>query len=71
MIRYEGLEHYERAKQKGRGILVATAHLGNWELSAFTHALMTEPMHVMVRPLDNPLIDRLVEERRQFSGNKT
>jgi Kdo2-lipid IVA lauroyltransferase/acyltransferase len=70
VIRYEGLEHYERAKQKGRGILVATAHLGNWELSAFTHALMTEPMHVMVRPLDNPLIDRLVEERRQLSGNK-
>jgi len=70
VIRYEGLEHYERARQKGRGILVATAHLGNWELSAFTHALMTEPMHVMVRPLDNPLIDRVVEERRQLSGNK-
>ena len=70
VIRYEGLEHYERAKQKGRGILVATAHLGNWELSAFAHALMTEPMCVMVRPLDNSLIDRLVEERRQLSGNK-
>lgn len=70
VIRYEGLEHYQRAKQKGQGILIATAHLGNWELSAFTHALMTEPMCVMVRPLDNPLIDRLVEERRQLSGNK-
>jgi Kdo2-lipid IVA lauroyltransferase/acyltransferase len=70
VIRYEGLEHYQRAKQKGRGILIATAHLGNWELSAFTHALMTEPMCVMVRPLDNPFIDRLVEERRQLSGNK-
>jgi KDO2-lipid IV(A) lauroyltransferase len=70
LIRYEGLEHYESAKQKGRGVLVATAHLGNWELSAFTHALMTEPMCVMVRPLDNPLIDALVEQRRQRSGNK-
>lgn len=70
LIRYEGLDHYMRAKQKGKGILVATAHLGNWELSAFTHAFMTEAMHVMVRPLDNPLIDRLVEKRRQLSGNK-
>ena len=31
-IRYEGLEHYERAKAHGHGVLVATAHLGNWEL---------------------------------------
>jgi Kdo2-lipid IVA lauroyltransferase/acyltransferase len=68
-IAYEGLEHYLDAKRSGRGVLVATAHLGNWELSAFAHALMTEPMHVMVRPLDNPLIDRLVEQRRTRSGN--
>lgn len=70
LIRYEGLENYQRAKAKGYGILVATAHLGNWELSAFAHAFMTEPMGVMVRPLDNPLIDRLVETYRGLSGNK-
>jgi len=69
-IAYEGLENYQKAKQHGRGILVATAHLGNWELSAFSHALMTEPMNVMVRPLDNPLIDALVETRRTASGNR-
>jgi len=68
-IRYEGLEHYLEAKKAGRGILFATAHFGNWELSAFAHALMTEPMHIMIRPLDNPGIDRLVENRRQLSGN--
>ena len=68
-IGYEGLEHYRLAKQEGRGVLVATAHLGNWELSAFSHALMTEPMNIMVRPLDNPLIDRLVERYRTLSGN--
>lgn len=69
-IGYEGLEHYMAAKQRGCGVLVATAHLGNWELSAFAHALMTEPMHVMVRPLDNPFIDELVEARRTLSGNR-
>jgi KDO2-lipid IV(A) lauroyltransferase len=68
-IAYEGLENYLDAKRSGRGVLVATAHLGNWELSAFAHALMTEPMHVMVRPLDNPLIDGFVERRRTQSGN--
>jgi KDO2-lipid IV(A) lauroyltransferase len=68
-ISYEGLEHYLEAKREGRGLLIATAHLGNWELSAYTHALMTEPMHVMVRPLDNPLIDNVVETLRTSSGN--
>lgn len=69
-IRCEGFEHYERAKREGRGILFATAHFGNWELSAYAHALLAEPMNVVVRPLDNPLIDSLVERRRSLSGNR-
>jgi KDO2-lipid IV(A) lauroyltransferase len=69
-IRYEGFEHYERAKQQGKGVFFATAHLGNWELSAYAHALLAEPMNVVVRPLDNPQIDRLVENRRALSGNQ-
>ena len=68
-IRYEGFEHFERAKAAGKGVLFATAHLGNWELSAFSHALLAEPMHIVVRPLDNPRIDSLVERRRRLSGN--
>jgi KDO2-lipid IV(A) lauroyltransferase len=69
-IRYEGFEHFARALDRGRGVLFATAHLGNWELSAFAHALLTAPMHVVVRPLDNPLIDRLIAARRTLSGNR-
>ncbi|MGH9632277.1 MAG: lysophospholipid acyltransferase family protein [Bryobacteraceae bacterium] len=68
-IRYEGFEHFEEAMHRGRGVLFATAHLGNWELSAFAHALLSRPMHVVVRPLDNPGIDALVERRRALSGN--
>jgi Kdo2-lipid IVA lauroyltransferase/acyltransferase len=69
-IRYDGLEHFLEAKKAGHGVLFATAHLGNWELSAFAHGLMTEPMNVVIRPLDNPAADRLVEQRRQLSGNR-
>ena len=68
-IHYDGLENFKAAQARGRGVLVATAHLGNWELSAFTHALMTGPMHIVVRPLDNPRVDALVERRRGLSGN--
>ena len=68
-IRYEGFEHFTRAKAAGKGVLFATLHLGAWELSAFSHALMAEPMHVVVRPLDNPLLDAFIEARRASSGN--
>jgi len=68
-IRLEGGEHFENALQAGRGVLFATAHLGNWELSAFAYALIAGPMHIVVRPLDNPLIDRMVERRRRLTAN--
>jgi len=69
-IRYEGREHFVEAKAHGKGVLFATAHLGNWELSAFAHAMLTEPMHVVVRPLDNPLLDAIVVRLRTMSGNR-
>jgi KDO2-lipid IV(A) lauroyltransferase len=69
-IRLEGGEHFDAAVRQGRGVLFATAHLGNWELSAFAHALLTGPMNVVVRPLDNPYIDSVVERRRALTGNR-
>ena len=68
-IRYEGYEHFENALKRGKGVIFATAHLGNWELSAFAHALMSQPMSFVVRPLDNPLLDSLATRLRQMSGN--
>ncbi len=70
LIRYEGLENFQQAHSLGKGVLVATGHFGNWELSAFAHAYMTAPMHIVVRPIDNARIDALVEQRRELSGNR-
>jgi len=69
-VRAEGYEHVEQALRAGKGVLFATAHLGNWELSAFAHAWFAAPMNVVARPLDNPWIDALVERRRALSGNR-
>ena len=70
-IHYDGLEHYEAALAKGNGVIFLTAHLGVWELSAAAHAIYGHPMWSMVRPLDNPYLDRLVEDRRHLFGNRT
>jgi KDO2-lipid IV(A) lauroyltransferase len=69
-IRCEGAEYVEEALRQGRGVLFATAHFGNWELSAYAWALLAAPMSVVVRPLDNARIDALVERRRGLSGNR-
>jgi len=69
-IRYEGFEHFQEGLRRGKGVLFATAHLGNWELSAFAHGLMAAPMHIVVRPLDNPKLDALIERQRTLGGNR-
>jgi KDO2-lipid IV(A) lauroyltransferase len=69
-VRYQGLEHYEAARAKGAGVLVVTGHLGLWELSSFFHSLMGYPMSMVIRRLDNPRIDRLVNGIRCLHGNK-
>jgi KDO2-lipid IV(A) lauroyltransferase len=69
-IQYEGYEHFASAMERGHGVLFATGHLGNWELSAFSHAILSSPMNVVVRPLDNPRLDEFIERRRSLSGNR-
>ena len=69
-IRTEGLEHYLAAQAKGRGVLVLTGHLGAWELSSFYHSLMGHPMGMVIRRLDNRLLDEYVNRIRCMHGNR-
>lgn len=69
-IRYEGLENYLGARQRGKGVLVLTGHLGAWELSSFYHSLMGYPMGMVIRRLDNPLVDAFVNRIRCLHGNR-
>ena len=69
-VEYEGLNHYQQAVARKRGVLFLTAHLGAWELGAFAHAVNGYPLHVVYRPLDNPLLDAFVNRYRTLSGNK-
>jgi KDO2-lipid IV(A) lauroyltransferase len=68
---YEGFENFEAARQRGKGVLFLTAHLGGWEIGSFVHSLQGNPMRVVVRALDNPYLDRLVHRYRTLHGNVT
>jgi KDO2-lipid IV(A) lauroyltransferase len=68
-VEFEGLERMRLAHEEGRGVLLFTAHFGFWEQHALAHALMLAPMAVVARPLDNPLLHRLLESVRTRTGN--
>ena len=70
LIRYEGLDNYLRAQERGKGVLVLTGHLGAWELSSFYHSLMGFPMSLVIRRLDNPFVDAFVNRIRCLHGNR-
>jgi len=68
---YDGFENYERAFARGKGVLFLTGHLGAWELSAFAHSLHGHPLSIVMRSLDNPRVDRLIDSYRTMHGNRT
>ena len=66
----DGFENFAAAKRRGKGVLFLTGHMGAWELEALAHALYSEPIHFLVRPIDNPRVDALVNRYRGLSGNR-
>ena len=71
VVVYEGFENYERAFARRKGVLFLTAHLGAWELSAFAHSLQGHPLSIVMRSLDNPRVDSLIQSYRTMHGNRT
>jgi Kdo2-lipid IVA lauroyltransferase/acyltransferase len=69
VLAVEGAEHLRQAMAEGRGALVFSAHYGHWEAGAYAMGLLDIPFAVIVRPLDNPLLDRRLIALRGGTGN--
>jgi len=72
-VQYEegrGLENYFKAGGQDKPVLFLTAHISAWELLPVAHALYGHPLSFVVRPLDNPFLDRWVTCLRTRSGNQ-
>ncbi len=69
LVEFDGEERVRAAHAQGRGVLLFTGHFGFWEINALVHALTIEPMSVLARPLDNPLLHDLLERVRRSTGN--
>jgi Kdo2-lipid IVA lauroyltransferase/acyltransferase len=65
-----GEEHFAAARARGKGVFLLSAHFGSWELGAIRAGLISEPISSVVRPLDNPLLERELADRRTRLGNR-
>lgn len=70
VVVYEGFDNFAESLRRGKGTLFLTAHFGAWELCPFAHALYGYPLKFVVRPIDNPFLDRLINSYRTASGNQ-
>ncbi len=69
LVILDGQENFLEGQKRGKGVLYLTGHVGAWELSSFAHALYGFPLHYMARPIDNLLLDKLVNAYRCRSEN--
>lgn len=66
----DGHENFLAGQSRGKGVIFLTGHIGAWELSSYAHGLYGFPLYYMARPLDNKLLDELVNRYRGLSGNR-
>jgi len=69
-ITFQGMEHLYRAMEKKRGVLVLASHFGNWELMSIGFSLLQFPIHVIARPIENPLADAFITRLRSIGGTE-
>lgn len=64
-IEFVGLEHIKAIK--GGGFLIG-AHIGNWEIGPYAALTSEKKVAAIYRPLNNPLLRGLLEQRQQHYG---
>jgi KDO2-lipid IV(A) lauroyltransferase len=68
---FEGVDEWnlvEEGLSRGRGLILVTGHLGNWELGGAYIAARGIPVDAIARRMSNPLFDRYLTETRSRIG---
>jgi KDO2-lipid IV(A) lauroyltransferase len=66
--RVDGWDVFEGARAEGRGVIVVTGHLGNWEIGGSYVAARGVPIDGIARQMANPLFDAFLTDTRERLG---
>lgn len=68
LVVFENMEYFRQAQSVGRGVLLVTAHLGNWELGAGVMAEMGYTMNAIALAHSDERLDRFFIRSRKRRG---
>ena len=71
LVEVAGREHFDRARETGRGVLFFTGHFGSWEVFNLLPPAFGFGMNILVRRIDNPLVENFVDKMRTRFGSVT
>jgi KDO2-lipid IV(A) lauroyltransferase len=68
LVAFEGRQNIDDALEAGKGVIILTAHFGNWELLGASLALSGYRVSFIVRPVRSSRLDVLVNRNRESMG---
>ena len=68
LIDCEGIEHFDRVYHRGKGVIAATGHIGNFELLAAYFAASGYKVAAIGREMYDKRLNRLLVENRETMG---
>lgn len=67
-VKLKGVEHVDNALKKGKGVIILSAHMGNWELGGIFMSLLGYPMIAVALPHSHHKVNAFFNLQREKTG---
>ncbi|MDP8218824.1 MAG: lysophospholipid acyltransferase family protein [Candidatus Theseobacter exili] len=71
LVTFTGLEHLDKCLAQGRGVIILSAHIGNWELAGMLLAAKGYPLNTVYLPHKDVRVNQLFLDIRGKTGMKS
>jgi len=69
-VKVENIHCLDKTLSSGKGVIVLTAHLGNWELAGVIASLLGYKINAIALPFETPKITKIIAGIRESKGVK-
>ncbi len=67
-VKVENLDYIKKALERGKGAIIITAHIGNWELGAVAVSVLGYPLMAVALPHKERPVNDLFNHQREVKG---